>query len=470
MIRLGWAPALCLLAGCSGYYNGAYNAERLATSARRAERAGRTFDATTLWGQVAVRAESSLVRHPHSGWSDRVRLLQGTALVKINDCPRALPPLEHVMVAARQSELVEQAALLVGTCRIATGDPMGASSAYARLTASHDSARRNFALWAHGRALRLGGSPAEALAELSGSTDARARGERAAALALLGRLTEATAVADSLLRETDSLAPWDSLYVAFAAHDPAAASALADRLSAAPAFPVAIRVRVLLQDARRLLEADPVAGGRRLTEAERLASAGPLRAEVLLHASMARIAAADSPVQLQAEVDSLGDLSEGAGPSAARMLRLVLLTKRVLLAADSTTPGTPEADLRLFLAAEMARDSIGASRFAAGLFHRVVTEWPDSPFAPKALLALIDLQSPSGDSLRAVARAQYPDSPYILFAEGEEAPAYQALEDSLHQFALNFRPESRRPTARPRRPANPAGQPKPTTRTPDDLP
>ena len=46
-----------LLGGCV-YYNGMYNTKRLAGSARRAERDGRTFEATNLWGQVVTRAES----------------------------------------------------------------------------------------------------------------------------------------------------------------------------------------------------------------------------------------------------------------------------------------------------------------------------------------------------------------------------------------------------------------------------
>ena len=48
---------LLLLGGCV-YYNGMYNANRLARSARKAEREGRTFEANNLWGQVVTRAES----------------------------------------------------------------------------------------------------------------------------------------------------------------------------------------------------------------------------------------------------------------------------------------------------------------------------------------------------------------------------------------------------------------------------
>jgi hypothetical protein len=461
---------LAVLAGCGGYYNGMYNAERFAASARRAEREGRSFDAQTAWGQVAVRAESVLVKHPRAGWSNKARLLQGTALSRLNDCTRALPLLEQVMVSARQPELMEDAAILVGSCRVTVGDPIGATSAYARLTKSHDRERRNLALWAHGRALRLAGSPAEALDELGGSEDPRALGERATALALLGRLPEAIALADSMLVKRDSLAPWDSLYSAVAAHDPAAAAGLADRLAADSTFPLPLRVHVLLQDADRVLAIDTLAGDQRLATASALATTRPLRTEVQLHSALAQLTRADATPALQAVAERLDDLEEGAGPAGARMVQLSRITRRVLLSADSAAPGVREGDLRLFLAAELARDSLQARRFASAVFERIVRGWPDSPFAPKALLALIDLRPAAADSLRGVATAQYPGSPYVQFAEGGEAPNYQVLEDSLHRFALSFRPEGRRPPARPTRPPASTGQPKPTTRTPDDIP
>ena len=84
-------------------------------------------------------------------------------------------------------------------------------AAYSRLTASRDPGRRRLALFAHGRAQRINGNYDEALAELSGTDYPGAAGERAAALAGLGRLPEALAVADTLLAARDTMAPWDSL-------------------------------------------------------------------------------------------------------------------------------------------------------------------------------------------------------------------------------------------------------------------
>ena len=63
-----------LLGGCV-YYNGMYNANRLAGSARKAEREGRTYEANNLWGQVATKAESVVVRHPDSKYAEEAAVL-----------------------------------------------------------------------------------------------------------------------------------------------------------------------------------------------------------------------------------------------------------------------------------------------------------------------------------------------------------------------------------------------------------
>ena len=63
------------LSGCV-YYNGMYRANRLANSARKAERDGRTFEANNLWGQVATKAESVMVRHPTSKYAEQAELLR----------------------------------------------------------------------------------------------------------------------------------------------------------------------------------------------------------------------------------------------------------------------------------------------------------------------------------------------------------------------------------------------------------
>jgi hypothetical protein len=102
---------------------------------------------------------------------------------------------------------------------------------------------------------------------------------------------------------------------------------------------------------------------------------------------------------------------------------------------DSAAPVVPRGDLRLFLGAEAARDTIGSPVLAAALFRRLADDWPASPYAPKALLAAELLDPTDIDASRALLDSLYADSPYLAIARGEDAPAYRVLEDSLEAYA-----------------------------------
>jgi hypothetical protein len=65
----------------------------------------------------------------------------------------------------------------------------------------------------------------------------------------------------------------------------------------------------------------------------------------------------------------------------------------------------------------------------------MAARFPESPWAPKALVAAIVTGHPAADSLGAVLRRRYADSPYAAAADGRPGleGAYAALEDSLRQ-------------------------------------
>lgn len=448
MRRIAALALLLLLGGCA-YYNGMYNAKRLAGRARNAEKEGRTFDATSLWGQVGVKAESVLAQHPKSKWADEARLLQGTSLAKLKNCALGVRPLEQVIATATDLRLSEEAAVLLGDCRTTLGDPAGAMAAYGRLTNSKDPGRRRLALFSHGRAQRIDGNYEKALAELSSTDYPGAQGERAAALAGLGRVSETMVLVDSLLAVPDSTVPWDSLLAMVSRHDPEAGSRLTDRVAAARGLSPTLRARLLTAEGERWRETDPARSEARLVAAEQMAEGTPAGYEASLQAILLKVRNVDSIGQLQELIGRFEEIGEGSGPVAPRALQLAGFTRRLALTADSVPPGLPTGDLRLFLAGEMARDSLAAERFAAAQFRRVVSQWPASPFAPKALLALILLQPDRADSLRAALLASYPASPYVAMIEGGDSPEYAVLEDSLRRFAVSFRPEGRIGPARP---------------------
>ncbi|MGH7535540.1 MAG: tetratricopeptide repeat protein, partial [Gemmatimonadales bacterium] len=137
--------AVCLLAsalnGCV-YYNAMYNTKRLARSARKAERDGRTFEATNFWGQVATRAESVVVQHPRSKYVDEAMVLRGLALARLGQCPTAVTGLERVASLEPGTDVSEEAALALGRCRVELGDPATAEGDFARVAESRDDGRR----------------------------------------------------------------------------------------------------------------------------------------------------------------------------------------------------------------------------------------------------------------------------------------------------------------------------------------
>ena len=111
--RLRAGPLLLAAAGCA-YYNGLYNAKRLADDARRAAREGRPAEARALWAEAAVKAESVAIRYRRSGYRDDALLLQGLALRESGSCTLALQPLGAVIDSSPDPTLRERGSLLRG--------------------------------------------------------------------------------------------------------------------------------------------------------------------------------------------------------------------------------------------------------------------------------------------------------------------------------------------------------------------
>ena len=226
--------ALLLLPGCV-YYNGVYNAKRLSRAAEQAEREGRTIDAHDLWAQVVVKADTVIARHPASGYVPEVELLRARALGHNDQCAEAAPALRQALPAVTDSAAIRTGTFDLARCLAVLGDVAGAAEVYGRLRDVADSAMRAESRFQYVHALRLAGRYEEALQAASGLTDPRLGYERMVALAGTGPTAGAMALADSAMARADTTAPWDSLLSAGGRRDPAATSALVDRLVAMPA-------------------------------------------------------------------------------------------------------------------------------------------------------------------------------------------------------------------------------------------
>jgi hypothetical protein len=81
----------------------------------------------------------------------------------------------------------------------------------------------------------------------------------------------------------------------------------------------------------------------------------------------------------------------------------------------------------LFLAAEVARDSLRARKLAASLFLRAASPQLGGIVAPKALLAAASLMPDSAEAFHEQLRKRFPDSPYVVMLEGGDPGSLPVL-------------------------------------------
>jgi hypothetical protein len=448
-----------LLAGCV-YYNGMYNTNRLMRSARKAERENKPFEASNLWGQVVTRAESVSVRHPHSKYATEANVVRGLALSRLNQCQQAVVPLGQVTLLP-PGELAEEGTLALGRCQMELGDPAGADLAFTAIRDSKNVARRREARFEHARALRMTGHYEEAIPLLQEAKGPRAADELLLALSGAGRDAEADSMVTVMLASGDSTRVWDSLVVTLARQRPGSAVTLVDRLATQPNTAASLRAKRLYEEGLRLEQVDTAHAMASLRQAARLGAGtdpGERASLLLLRRSLAKAEGIEALAPLGDSLRALSSRPTGAGIEAAQLA--VTLT-RVRASSDSGGAEAPKGDMRLFLAAESARDTLGAPGVAAQLFHRIVAEWPESPYAPKAALASAALDSAWADSAQALLAERYSDSPYLAILRGQSSEEYRMLEDSLLAFASAQPatrpsvPGVRRPEVRPGRPIAP---------------
>jgi len=432
-VLTGLAVAL-LLGGCV-YYNGMYNTKRLAGSARKAERDGRTFEATNLWGQVVTRAETLITRHPDSKYVDEALVLKGLALSRLSQCNTAVVPLGHVSLLPEDAEVREEASLALGRCHLELGDPTLAAAVLAPVAQSADPVRRTEARVVRGRALRLTSRPDEAIASLEGIDEPRARSERLLALAAAHHREAALALADSLLSVGAASLKKKTVAAAVGRVEPLVASALVDRLEGRKDMPPVTRAQMLFEDGVRLAPLDTARASARLREVAALPEPPEYVERARLALTRQRIASVSSVDELRPFTAQLQAHAASRTTAASEAGIVLAFVSQVLSASDSAAAGAAPADLQLFLAAETARDSLAAPALAVSLFRTLVERLPDSPYAPKAILAGHALDPVWGESVLPLLEERYALSPYVALVRGEEPYGYRELEDSLQTFA-----------------------------------
>jgi hypothetical protein len=156
--------------------------------------------------------------------------------------------------------------------------------------------------------------------------------------------------------------------------------------------------------------------------------------------------------------DTLVDKEAAARLTLLRLGRLATLVdvENAIAAARARTAGTaiqqrlednlmlvkmlerqPDATgASLFLAAEVARDSLRAPGLAHTFFRRVVSGEVDSPLAPKALLAAASVAPDSAAAYRARLRTEFDGSAFAALVDGalsSDSPEYRAADALLRR-------------------------------------
>ncbi|MFL5506668.1 MAG: hypothetical protein ACJ8AU_07285 [Gemmatimonadales bacterium] len=428
-----WLPGLLLLAGCGYYsgYNGIYTANKFANQARQSAEAGRPGEAQNLWGQAAVKAESLLARQPRGKWRHDALAIRGEALSSLGRCSEASTYLREAQEHLTDRTAREYAALALGRCELALGQPTAALVTQEPIESSKDEYRRDEAHHLRGRALVLTGDYDAALADLLDAGADPTSPEVLGAFAGLGRTEDVHASIDALIQRHDSSQRWDSVLTVIGQRNPTLGSEVLEQIRTANAVRAGDLPALLGADAARL---SGPARDRRLEELVLLAPQSDAGDAAHLELTRRRLRGVQSPAELQVLADSLVAIAGKGLGSSTMAEQLAQRAGAVARVADSVTAGAPQGDLRLFLAAESARDSLGASALAMSLFQRVVVEWPDGAYAPKALLAGRQLDPAWAEQTDSLLVGRYAESPYVLAARGGDRSALLQLEDSLAAF------------------------------------
>ena len=425
---------LVLSLGACAYYNGLYNANRLADEARKAEREGRIGEARSLWSRAAVKAESVAIRYPSSRWRDDAWLLWGESLRRMDACQRATEPLQLAIDSSIDLGVVDAARLVAAECRLFMREP-GAALVLLGPVADSDRPHAAEARALRARTYLAAGQWEGALADARSAGPAGAM-TAATALARMGRGGEAATAMDGRLRAPLVEAEWREALAALSPVAPADAARLALAVGARGDVSPGVRARLLLAEGERALGAGQEAWD--LFTAARAVAPDSVEGRVaeafLVMLRLNRPVAADSIAVMLAAVRRV---TAPGGRAVQIVGRGLTVLPNILTAVENR-----QEPAGLFLAAELARDSLRTPGLAGGLFLEVARRVDDEALAPKAIVAAMEALPAARDSLRTVLATRYPASVYYRALLGDMGERYRIVEDSLHAVFVSLRAQT----------------------------
>lgn len=373
------------LSGCA-YYNGIYNARHAARRGDALMHAGRRVEADSLHLLAAAKAESVLAHHSRSRWTHEALLIAGWSWAMAARCDRAEPRLAALLGGEAREEpgaQVERARLALGICRVRQGRGAEGLALLAPLAELPDrELARDAALWAALASIDLGERDS-ANEYLRDADEPRAEWE--VARALLAR--REFAAAESLLERRASQRDFH----------PDVLAALRTLWGAGRTYGVyrvVWRYDVARAPARgrarlHLLVGELALGSRQDSVARvHLATAHRLSRDTLVTREAGALLTLAELAPLASLIDVSNVIARGRERAAGGALQRRLEDNLLLLTMLHDSP--EQSGAALFLAAEVARDSLRAPALAHAFFDRVASI-PRSPLTAKALAAAAQL-------------------------------------------------------------------------------
>lgn len=414
-------PLLLLSTGACAYFNGVYNAKEAQRAADRLARNGRDEEAAPFFASAAEKAETVLTRYPRSRWRPDALYLSGRGYAFSQRCEPALPRLtEFLALPNRSPDQRDRATLALGSCLVRMSKYLRGRELLDPLTRHRDRPVATLAsLWASRASIALGDNDAArrylaavdaSAAEWELATASLAQREYARAESLLMRRARRGDFKDELL---------SSLRDLWAAGRRDAVEAIAVRYDSAKVRSSAkVRTHMVvaalqMDDGLDSLARRHLLAARRITTDTLVDREAAARLALLAMARVATLAEAGAALE-RARSDARND-ARFQGLAESLVLARILERRSDLNGAS------------LFLAAEVARDSLRAPQLAARLFTRIAETAPRALLAPRALIAAALLEPDSADAYRAKVRERYASSPYALLLKGADpadSPAY----------------------------------------------
>ncbi len=427
--RAGPLLAILLVAGCS-YFNGIYNARGAARRGDKALRQGKEEEAAGSFAMSSVVAESVLARYRRSHWRDEAMYLAGRGAALSDQCDRATRRLAQFLDSpSRDAFKRDQSTIALAACDVKQTRYLDALGRLEPLLGSKDkNIAAPAALWSARASIAMGRTDdagrflamvgvGSAQWELASASMARQEYTRAESLlALRGAQGD----------YRDELLAW--LRDLWRADQRAAVEAIAARYDRAR---MSTRDKVRLHMAVADLEIgdhmDTLARGHLLT-ARRLTTDTTIDREADARLTLLAIGQMSQLVDVVNAINRLEEKSRGSVLQRRLSDNLLLVN---LLAGATDVSGAS-----LFLAGEIARDSLRSPALAHTLFTRVVATLPATLMAPRALLAAGAVLPDSAEVYTERVRTRYPRSVFNVLLDGRDPgtqPAYRAVEESLRQ-------------------------------------